>query len=226
MTNDHVPGDDRLQQAIQTAKTELEHMIDLLPMGMVLLDGGGRVLRANLTWLRLLDLDHFSDVLGRPVTDLLPLVGQGDSRRLDACFMTPTPNRQEWIATLDLPGTGRCQAMLTLLPAGDNPRSLFLIVDTDVSSRSGEAATSKAQKVSMAVEIISKLAAEIQEPLTRLLASSVLIRRQAQSPCFSRTAIAAEAERIMAMVNLISEKLHNLELKVRPDLRPAQPDLV
>ena len=61
---------DDLHRTIERAKRELEHMIDLNPQIMLLVDNNGIVVRANLSLLRILGLSKFDEVVGRKIDEL------------------------------------------------------------------------------------------------------------------------------------------------------------
>ena len=64
-------GDGALTRILESAKNQLEQMIDLHPQGMLLLDSEGCVARCNDSFIEILGKSCFTQVLGRPVTELL-----------------------------------------------------------------------------------------------------------------------------------------------------------
>ncbi len=62
-----------LAAVIQRAKQELEHMMDLTPQAMLLVNPSGAIVRTNRALLRLLQTVSFRDVLGRDLAALFPL---------------------------------------------------------------------------------------------------------------------------------------------------------
>lgn len=56
---------------VEKAKQELEHMIDLNPQVMLLLDPAGHILRANKAALHFLGIRSFRDVLNRNIRDII-----------------------------------------------------------------------------------------------------------------------------------------------------------
>lgn len=63
---------DPVQDKIERAKRELEQMIDLNPQVMLLVDGEGRITRANRALLHLLGLSGYPAVLGKRLEDVFP----------------------------------------------------------------------------------------------------------------------------------------------------------
>ncbi len=61
-----------INRTIERAKQELEHMIDLNPQVMLLVDSEGKVVRANRALLELLGLPDFGRILGRDLNALFP----------------------------------------------------------------------------------------------------------------------------------------------------------
>ena len=66
------PDISAINRTIERAKQELEHMIDLNPQVMLLVDRDGNVVRANRALLELLGLPDFKKLLGKGLNDLFP----------------------------------------------------------------------------------------------------------------------------------------------------------
>jgi HD-GYP domain-containing protein (c-di-GMP phosphodiesterase class II) len=69
--NPQTPYAANADHRIEHAKHQLEQMIDLAPQIMLLVESGGKVVRANKAALSFLNLDSFNEILGRRITDIL-----------------------------------------------------------------------------------------------------------------------------------------------------------
>lgn len=80
-----------LAQTIEHAKQELEHMIDMNPQIMLLVDDSGTIMRANRPLLNILDVSNFQAVLNKRLDDIF--------RCKDSEFFTRLLNSQPGHAT-------------------------------------------------------------------------------------------------------------------------------
>lgn len=68
-SNKDINTSDEVVRAIHNAKLQLEHMVDLVPQVMLLINTDGIIVRANLAFLKLLGTSDFNSVLRKPLVD-------------------------------------------------------------------------------------------------------------------------------------------------------------
>lgn len=164
------PSGTDLGRVIETAKQELERMIDLNPMMMLLVDPNGRVLRANRALLQALELSGFDVVLGRDIWDLFPCERSSMTGLLDRY---DGYSNREWTGTFG--GHGERHLSFTIVGTGasDDPR--VLIVE-DVTEEKARAKNDEKEHKRAAVEALAgALKHRINQSLTVITVRSKLM---------------------------------------------------
>lgn len=123
---------------IERAKKELENMIDLNPSVLVLVDGGGTILRGNIALLRLLGRNDFSGLIGRRLRDVFA----SEDPDFFEGLRKPERDHATYETRVRLPAGGTPRDFrFTVVAQGEVSESYVVIVNdvTDEKRRSGEA---------------------------------------------------------------------------------------
>ena len=147
---------------VARAKRELEHMIDVNPQAMLLVDQDGAIRRANRALLALLGGKAFNDVLNHSVESIFPardksvfsrlLSGEGDGEGLETSVV--------------LPGGASHILRFCLLGMGTRSDIRVLIVDDVTESSISEATARKAIKKEAIEALVGALMHTLNQPLT------------------------------------------------------------
>ena len=166
------PHNDR-QAAIQRAKQQLQHMIDLLPQMIVLTDAAGTVVRVNRRMVDFLGISEFTDVLDRPLFALFPEMTEEFFRKL---LDAPEHNSANSTTIRDSRGEPRqcCFEIINSATESD----LFVIVIDDVTDDHTAAAEIERNHKRDAVRALSgALQHHLNQPLTVITVRARLLQQ-------------------------------------------------
>ena len=155
-------GDKRVARAIQRAKVQLEHMIDLNPESVVLVDLSGSVIRANRAFLDLLGEGEFESVLDTALAGHFPSLGQ-------AFFETLLANRTDhaWFEKREtMPGGETRLLQFGVVSAGASSETLTVIVHDVSRDKEKAALLEKSYKVEAVQALMGALMHHLNQPLT------------------------------------------------------------
>jgi nitrogen-specific signal transduction histidine kinase len=155
---------------IERAKKELEHMIDMHPQGMVLLDSAGRIQRVNMTALKMFGISSFRTVLGKPLTNLIPADSpQAVTQELEQ-FLQEKPSSQQGHLIKELafqfPGAEKRVFRFAAVATKEASAPKILIVEEITEQKAAEIDLEKQHKLQAAEELTGALMHTINQPLT------------------------------------------------------------
>jgi nitrogen-specific signal transduction histidine kinase len=154
--------DARVAEAIQRAKVQLEHMIDLNPECMVLVDQDGQVLRANRAFLELLHEGQFQSVLGSPLANLFPSV----ERAFFTSLLANKTNHSWFEKNEKMAEGGERRLQFGVLSGGASSEALVVIVHDVTRDQEKSALLEKGFKVEAVQALMGALMHHLNQPLT------------------------------------------------------------
>lgn len=204
-----------LEGAIENAKAQLEHMLDLSPQGMLLTSRDGTVLRVNQGLLDLLMLQTFPEVLGTTLSDLFidESTGQSglppDVSRFDD--LEPGTRRDQEIE-LAIPRRGSCILHVTTMCSSGRSNDLIVVMIEDITEQRHEAKRrEKEQRSAASRAIIAGMLHELNQPLTVLMVRANLLRMADDEGSLTSTELRAGIDEIIEHANVCTEKLRRAE---------------
>lgn len=200
-----------LGEVIQAAKKELERMIDLVPQGMFLMDGAGKVLRANARFLKLTRMRAFRDVLGWDYRDLFAFEPGHSSRAvLDKLVADARKGADVTEGEVRVLGAQGKDVVLLFccVPAGVESE-LYVMVVEDVTDRKRAIESKERSEMLRAVQsVVGALLHTVNQPLTVMATSAHLIRAEVKRGAASDGArIDEHARQIEEMVERVADAL-------------------
>ncbi len=194
----------RLTGMIEKAKSELEHMLDLNPQVMMLVDREGRILRANRALLSLLGEENFGSVLGRFVTEIfhcregLDLAGMINGQAAASCRAEVQSGGLTRVLEFQIVGSGR---------AGD----IFVVIVTDrTADKEFESYLEKRHKKEAVHELMGGLMHAINQPLTIIAVKSQLMDIALSRDSFDIGEFKSNLSDIAGMAIQISDMLQGI----------------
>lgn len=160
---------DGLREIIEKAKRELEHMMDLNPQVMLLVDPEGRVVRTNRSLLRFLGLESFGGALNMPLASLLQFSDtEFVAELLGASGLRPLETQ------VTLPDGRERSLLFSIMSAGDN--DLRVVTIDDVTLEKEESVHLEKEHKMAAVEaLMGALMHNINQPLTVIMVTARLM---------------------------------------------------
>lgn len=211
----HAPSSDALPPgaaltpgpAIERAKRELEHMIDLHPQGMMLVDGQGHVQRANRALLRLVGAAGFAEVLGRSLVDLFPGI---DPTQL----LTPGADASEARALSgETPGPdGRPRRLrLTAVGAGAETARYVVLAHDETDAAAPDAHAERRYKQEAVRALMGALMHTVNQPLTVIMIKAHLLHLAMEEGTAHPDDSRRSLQEIMRLTTQVSDLLQTLE---------------
>ena len=162
---DESPGivaDTDVARAVHRAKLELEQMIDLTPQVMLLVDGDRRITRANLAFLRFLEISDFASVLGRSLPEFFSVASPDF---FDELFSAGSGyGIRETDATIN--GIRKGMFRFTVVAIGEESEIHVLIVEDITELKAREAQDEKEHKKDAVKALAGALMHNINQRLT------------------------------------------------------------
>lgn len=210
------PDDGALNRMIERAKQELEHMIDLNPQVMLLVDHAGKAVRANRALLELLGQPDFRKILGRNLNNLFPcedkdfftslLTSKGgyDVREIKVVF---APRRH--------------RLMRFAVVSSDDDVSVIIV--NDVTSEKEQAVHQEKKFKKEAVQaLMGGLMHNVNQPLTVIMVQAQFMQLALEKGLSRPEDLKKELQNIMSLTMQVSEMLKMME---RPKDFVTQPYL-
>lgn len=161
---------DSLNETITRAKQELEHLIDLNPRVMLLVNADAVVIRANKALLQLLNKQNYNEVLGKRMQDIFQLK--------DTSFVTTlingTARDKTAQAVVTLPQHGDHTLEFTLIGSESAPDLLSVIVEDVTIGKQHSAYMEKKHKKEAVNALAGALMHNINQPLTVIMIKAQL----------------------------------------------------
>lgn len=166
------PPKDFVSSAIERAKQELEHMIDLNPQIMMLVERSGRITRANAALLRLVGVDDFAAVLNKNIRQLFPCKEADFFDQL----LKGIAGHKTKEATVALCEEETQLLSFTAVPSGKRS-GLFVVIVDNVTNKQGKGKEDAKEIQMEAVQaVVGALLHNVNQPLTVILVRSHLMR--------------------------------------------------
>ncbi len=207
ITNKEINSTDDVVRAIHNAKLQLEHMVDLAPQVMLLINKQGTITRANLAFLKLLGTSDFNSVINRKISDFFRFE---DSTFLEALLSVDNYAMHEMETTITT-GTTGCFSYTVV--GIQNQKDLMVLIVEDVTSRKEMALqTAKDQKTSTVKELAGALMHSINQRLTVInMRSKLLLMAMDAGGVFNTEEHRGSLYNIMDLSMEIAEILDGLE---------------
>ena len=208
MTNSNeINNNDDVLQAIHNAKLQLEHMVDLAPQVMLLVNKDGVIVRANLAFLKLLGSSDFKSVLDKNISDFFTFK--------DSSF-------QETILSVDNYGLYEMETSISNGLTGDfsytivgvqNQKELMVLIIEDLTlHKKKEVQDAKDQKKSTVKELAGALMHSINQRLTVInMRSKLLLMAMESGGVFNNEEHRGSLYNIMDLSMEIAAILDSLE---------------
>lgn len=151
-----------LDARIEQAKHQLEHMIDLTPQTMLLMDSGGAVVRTNRSLLDLLGLDGYGDILGKTLSELFACE---DPQFFDH-LLEADGGYVVRETTVSLHGSERRSLQFSVVGGDQRERAFVVIVRDTTEEREESARVEKSFKHEAVQALMGALMHHLNQPLT------------------------------------------------------------
>jgi len=199
------PDSDELGGVIERAKRQLEHMIDLNPESIVLVDRGGIVLRVNRAFLGLLGVREFADVLGRPLLELVPTP---DADVL-ATILRGAAGGDGCECRIEIGGLPR---LLRITSAGAESNDVLVLIVQDVTDARRDAElVEKAYKVEAVRTLMGALMHHLNQPLTVVMIRARLQLQALEEQRSKPEEIMTTLQDIMKLTMKVADVLRRVE---------------
>ncbi|OVE76312.1 hypothetical protein BVX97_01385 [bacterium E08(2017)] len=195
-----------VQEKIEKAKQELEHMIDLNPSIMLLADTSGNVMRANRALLQLLGADDFSNILGQPLDSIFNCETNGFFDEI----INNRPMAQNMKAAFKI---GDERRLLRFTPVGSGRGAgLFALIINDVTDDTEQATKKEKQHKKEAVQaLMGALLHNVNQPLTVIMMRAQLLNMALEKGSLDHAALADSLRDIMRLTTDIAGLLRHVE---------------
>ena len=161
---------DEVVQAIHNAKLQLEHMVDLAPQVMLLINQQGSIVRANLAFLKLLGSSDFKSIVNEKLSDFLKFKDSSFEEKLLSVNNYALYEMETTIAT------GVTGSFSYTVVGVQNQNDLKVLIIEDVTlHKEAELQNAKDQKVSTVKELAGALMHSINQRLTVINMRSKLL---------------------------------------------------
>jgi putative nucleotidyltransferase with HDIG domain len=193
-----------LSKVIEKAKVELEHMVDLNPQIMLLMDGSGKVLRVNKALGSFLRLAHLRDAIGRPVWDLLCC-----EEKIITSLLASAGKMSVTQTEVSIAGGSSILIEISMIKSAGSVHSLIV---RDVTGEQERQAYAERQlKRRAAQELVGALLHNLNQPLTVITIRARLIQLAVMQGNMSKEEIGREMEEILTMSDSIAQILSKAE---------------
>ena len=198
---------DALARVIERAKRELQHMIDVAPQAMVLVDRGGWVVRASKPVLSLGGLSEFTEVLGRQVWEVFRCEEPAFFRDLLAA---PTPHATREARVRCGQGLVREFEFTVIAPGSES--DFFVIMASDVTGEKERLASlEKKHKRQAATALVAGLKHTINQTLTVIEVTAKLAHMAVEKGTANAEEMKKHLETIMDLTMQVAEVLEQAE---------------
>lgn len=192
---------------IEKAKHELEHMIDLNPSVMLLVDHSGTIARANKALLKLLNVEDFTNILNRKLDEAFECE--------DKTFMTGlVENRTKSDHMEAAVNISNEKRLLRFTIIGSSPTAdLFALIINDITSEN-EMATQreKTHKKEAVKALMGALLHNVNQPLTVIMMRAHLMHLELEKGNNQTEALSNSLRDIMRQTADIAALLRQVEV--------------
>lgn len=193
-----------LQNRIEKAKRELEHMIDLNPQVMLLMGHDGRITRANRALLDLMGLTGYPSVLGKRLEDLF--LGNDSVGKI----LIRRDGSREHEAEVTLAGGRRLVLHFTVVGVGADGE-LTVVMVRDVGAEKEQAASLALRHKTEAVKAVAgALMHNVNQSLTVIMVNAQLLNLMLEKGVMNPADVANSLVDIVRETTSIAELLKNL----------------
>jgi len=194
-----------LNKTIERAKKELEHMIDLNPQVMLLVDHTGKIVRANKALLELLKFQDFKKILNRNLSDLFPCE---EKKFFEYLLQNKGGYEVREIKIISAPGQHRLIRFAVI--SSDNDVSVVIV--NDITSEKERASHQERKYKKEAVKaLMGGLMHNINQPLTVIMVQAQFIQLALEKGLSRPEDLKKELQNIMALTMQIADMLKMVE---------------
>lgn len=196
-----------LAKIIERAKNQLEHMMDLAPQLMMLVDSRGVVMRVNKALLMFGGFSAFTQVLGQKLDKVLPCDTDGF---YDALLKSRGGNESR-LAIVTRGDDAKREISFSHIGTGGGT-DLHVIMASDVTDeRALQADREKRSKLEAALATVGGLMHNINQPLTVIAVTAKLMHMEVEKGTFQPDAMKERLETIMDLTMQVAAILRQAE---------------
>jgi len=199
------PAPDTINRTIERAKQELEHMIDLNPQVMLLVDRSGQTVRANRALLELLGLPDFRKILGKSLTDLFLCEDKSFFQNLLAS-KGGYDVREARVAL----GQGNYRLMRFAVVSSENDVSVIIVNDITAEKEHASHQEKKFKKEAVQA-LMGGLMHNINQPLTVIMVQAQFMQLALEKGIARPDELKQELQSIMSLIMQIADILKAVE---------------
>ncbi len=194
---------DEVIRAIHNAKLQLEHMVDLAPQVMLLVNRKGEIIRANLAFLKLIGSSDFKIIIGQDISAFLNFK---DNSFKDAILSVDNYGLHEMETVIKDKG----ELVLSYTVVGvQNQKDLLVLIIEDITPRKEREIEEKKSTVK---ELVGALMHSINQRLTVInMRSKLLLMAMDAGGVFNTEEHRGSLYNIMDISMEIAEILDDLE---------------
>jgi len=194
-----------LNKTIERAKKELEHMIDLNPQVMLLVDQSGKIVRANKALLELLRLQDFKKILNRNLSDLFPCEEKDFFSNL---LKSKGGYEVREIRIVSAPRQHRLMRFTVI--SSDNDVSVIIV--NDITAEKEQAVHQEKKYKKEAVKaLMGGLMHNVNQPLTVIMVQAQFMQLALEKGLSRPEDLKKDLQNIMALTMQIAEMLKMVE---------------
>lgn len=204
----HEGSNSGLNLILESAKNQLEQMIDLHPQGMLLLDKARKVARCNDSLIRILGLSGYADALGKSLEELFESCPQDGGDLFDENTIS---SRVKVRYQCSLPGDDERQLDVTRISAGDLSAPAVLLVE-DVTDKLLEQEEENMQSRIQAAEAVTgALMHELNQPLAVVTIQAHMLIHDLERGLVDVERLKTGLEEIAGMTKDAADRLRNAQ---------------
>lgn len=197
---------DAINRKIEKAKRELEHLIDLNPSVMLLTDSNSFIIRANKALLGLLNLEDFSTVLDKKLSDVF-------SPANEAFFKEMIEYRSGYCSRQNIVNINSQDRLLKFTMVGSGQQTgLFALIVSDITVENEQAShLEKQHKLEAVKALMGALLHNINQPLTVIMMRAQLMHLALEKGSIQPDEMVRSLRDIMSLTTDIAGMLRQLE---------------
>lgn len=198
---------ENINRKIEKAKRELEHMIDLNPSIMLLVDRHGNIIRANKALLKLVRADNFTNILNKKIENVFDctipkffhnlLRSNAEEHGMEALF---TINNSEHILRF------------TVVESGSDGELQALIINDVTGEKEEKTHLEKEHKKEAVKALVGALLHNINQPLTVIMMRAQLMHLELEKGKLQPAELTGSLRDIMRLTTDIAALLRQVEM--------------
>lgn len=192
-----------LNRKIEQAKQELEHMIDLNPQVMLLVDRRGKVIRSNKALLEFLQFPDFQEVLNKQIDDIFRCEDPSFFSRL----LSDQTGYEDGEAATKLPDNRSRLLKFTVVGAGEKTDLFAVIVEDETSEKERAARLEKEHKKEAVQAVAGALMHNLNQPLTVIMIRAQLMQLVMEKGPVNSDELKKSLHDIMSLTMQIADQL-------------------